>query len=129
MSDAVHRSSTFAATLAAALDGSPSRYHLYSWLKFGNVAVDHLLVTPGGLMIIKACSQMGDFKMSNDNYRRKAGLATWFATVGEPGIGNPTQELNNQVKKLREWFGQKGLEVPVDGVVRVRTGERGPDAI
>jgi hypothetical protein len=103
--------------LASALDGSPSRYHLYSWLKFGNLSVDHLLVTPGGLMIIKACSQMGDFKMSNDTYRRKAGIATWFATVGEPGIGNPTQELNNQVKKLREWFQQKGLEVPVDGVV------------
>lgn len=103
--------------IATALDGSPSRYHLYSWLKFDNLAVDHLLVTPGGLMIIKACSQMGDFKMSNDSYRRKAGMATWFATVGEPGIGNPTQELNNQVKKLREWFEKKGLEVPVDGVV------------
>jgi hypothetical protein len=103
--------------IASALDGSPARYHLYSWIKLGGVTIDHLLVTPGGLMIIKACSQMGDFKMANDNYRRKAGLATWFATVGEPGIGNPTQELNNQVKKLHAWFAEKKLEIPVDGVV------------
>lgn len=103
--------------LAAALDGSPPRYHLYSWIKLGGVAVDHLLATPNGLMIVKACSQMGDFKMSNDTYRRKAGLSVWFATAGEPGIGNPTQELNAQVKKLHEWFHEKGLEIPVDGVV------------
>jgi hypothetical protein len=105
------------ALIANALDGVPPRYHLYSWIKLGGLSIDHLLVTPGGLMIIKACSQMGDFKMSNDVYRRKAGLATWFATVGEPSIGNPTRELNDQIKKLREWFAQKGLELPVDGVV------------
>ncbi len=103
--------------LASTLEGVPPRYHLYSWIKLGGITVDHLLVTPGGLMIIKACSQMGDYKMTNDVYRRKAGLATFFATVGEPGIGNPTRELNDQVKKLRDWFAKKGLEIPVDGVV------------
>jgi hypothetical protein len=103
--------------IASALEGVPPRYHLYSWIKLGGVAIDHLLVTPGGLMIVKACSQMGDYKLYNDVYRRKTGLAVWFATVGEPGIGNPTRELDNQVKKLREYFQEKGLEIPVDGVV------------
>lgn len=105
------------ALIAATLEGVPPRYHLYNWVKLGGVTLDHVLVTPGGLMIIKACSQMGDFKMTNDVYRRKAGLATWFATLGEPGIGDPTRELNGQIKKLREYFEAKGLEIPIDGVV------------
>lgn len=105
------------ALLASNLEGVPPRYHLYNWIKLGGTAVDHLLVTPGGLMIIKACSQMGDYRMTNDVYRRKAGLATFFATIGEPGIGNPTRELNDQVKKLRDFFQKKGIEIPVDGVV------------
>src|SRR5690348_3546837 len=103
--------------IADELQTVPPRYHLYNWIKLGDVAVDHLLVTPMGLMIILAKGQMGDIKAENDRYRRKAGMSIWFATLGEPGVGMPSNELAQQVKKLRAWFEQKGYEIPVDGVV------------
>jgi hypothetical protein len=103
--------------IAEALQGVPPRYHLYNWIKLGDTAIDHLMVTPMGLMIILAKSQMGDIKAENDRYRRKAGLSIWFATLGEPGIGSPSTEMAQQVKKIRAWFEQKGYEIPVDGVV------------
>jgi hypothetical protein len=103
--------------LADVLEGVPPRYHLYSWLKLGDLPVDHLLVTPMGLLIIMAKSQIGDYRVSHDRYKRKSGLGIWFATVGEPGVGMASQEMAQQVKKLRTWFEQKGYELPVDGVV------------
>lgn len=104
-------------TIATELEGVPPRYHLYNWLKLDGIAIDHLLVTPMGLMIILAKSQMGDVKADHDRYKRKAALSIWFATLGEPGIGMPSNELAQQVKKVRAWFEQKGYELPVDGVV------------
>ncbi|HEX2910117.1 MAG TPA: NERD domain-containing protein [Chloroflexia bacterium] len=103
--------------LAEELSSLPARYHLYNWIKLDDLSVDHLLMTPQGAMIILARAQQGDIKAGHDRYRRKIGLTGWFSTLGEPGVGNPSLELANQVKKLRAWFEKKGYEIPVDGVV------------
>ncbi len=103
--------------LAETLEGVPTRFHLYNWIKLGGTAIDHLLVTPQGLMIIQVKSQIGDVKASNDRYYLKKGMTGWFATLGEPGLGNPSRELGEQVKKVRAWFEAKGYELPTDGVV------------
>lgn len=106
------------AYIAEALEGVPSRYHLYSWIWLDkNLFVEHLLVTPMGFLILAAKSQQGDIRASNDTYRRKLGLTGWFSTVGEPGLGNPSRELTASVKNVRTWFEQKGYEIPVDGIV------------
>ncbi len=99
------------------IQGVPPRYHLYNWIKLGDTPIDHLLVTPMGLMIIMAKSQFGNVKAGHDHYRRKAGVTGWFATLGEPGIGQPSKEMAEQVKSIRAWFEAKGYEIPTDGVV------------
>ncbi len=103
--------------LSNALEGVPPRYHLYSWIKLGDLPIEHLLVTPLGLMILLVKPQQGDVKASNDRVRRKAGFVGWLATLGEPGIGTASQDLANQVKIIRAWFEKKGYELPVDGVI------------
>lgn len=100
-----------------ALEGVPPRYHLYNWVKLGDMMIDHLLVTPMGFMIVSTKTHVGDVKAGHDHFRRKLGFTGWFATVGEPGLGQPSRELAAQVKKLRAWFEEKGYEVPTDGVI------------
>ncbi len=122
--------------ISEALQGVPPRYHLYNWInlneggqsdpaststskktKKADLPVEHLLVTPQGLMVIMCKPQMGDIKAGHDNYRRKTGLSVRFATLGEPGVGQPSRELAALVKKVRAWFEAKGYEIPTDGVV------------
>ena len=103
--------------IAETLEGVPPRYHLYNWVKLGDLGIEHLLVTPLGLMILMVKGQMGDIKAGHDHVRRKLGFANWFATLGEPGIGQPSQELAKQVKALRSWYEGQGYEIPVDGTI------------
>jgi hypothetical protein len=61
--------------------------------------------------------QLGKLKAGRDLYRMKRGFANSIGTLGEPGIGNPSQELSRQCKRLRTWFEQKGFDIPTDGIV------------
>ncbi len=129
------------ALISEELASIPPRYHLYNWINLKDLApaegipapkkknsfslvgnknelfIEHLLVTPLGLMIIMSKNQMGDIKAGHDHYRRKMSLTSRFASLGEPGLGKPSLELSKQVKTVRSWFESRGYEIPVDGVV------------
>lgn len=100
-----------------ALKGVPTRYHLYNYINFGGLVVDHLLVTPIGLMVINIKPYTGKVKVGHDNYRRKNSVIASIASFGEPALGNPSRETANIVKKIRAWFEQQGYDLPTDGVV------------
>ena len=100
-----------------ALKGVPPRYHLYNYVDVGGIIIEHLLVTPIGLMLIAVKPHAGKVKVGHDNYRRKNKIITSIGTFGEPGLGNPSRELGVQVKKVRAWFEQQGYDLPTDGVV------------
>jgi hypothetical protein len=99
------------------LKGVPPRYHLYNYVTIDGVTIDHLLVTPLGLMLIMIKQHVGKVKADHDSYRRKGSVITSIGTFGEPGIGSPSRDLTAQVKKVREWFEKEGFDLPTDGVV------------
>jgi hypothetical protein len=99
------------------LKGVPPRYHLYNYVTIDGVTIDHLLVTPIGLMLIMIKQHVGKVKADHDNYRRKGSVITSIGTFGEPGIGSPSRDLAAQVKKVRAWFEKEGFDLPTDGVI------------
>lgn|GEM_PF-1819219 len=99
------------------LKGVPPRYHLYNYLTISGIPIEHLLVTPQGFVILHLKGQLGKLKAGRDLYRLKRGFVNFLGTIGEPGLGNPSQELSRQVKRLRSFFEAKGYDIPVDGVV------------
>lgn len=100
-----------------ALKGVPNRYHLYNYVNFGGTVVDHLLVTPIGLMIVNVKPYTGKVKVGHDNYRRKNSVLATVAAFGEPALGNPSRDTATTVKKVRAWFEQNGYDLPTDGVI------------
>lgn len=100
-----------------ALKGVPPRYHLYNYVTIDGVTIDHLLVTPLGLMLIAVKPYLGKVKAGHDNYRRKNSIIVTVSSVGEPGLGNPSREMAFQVKKVRGWFEKQGYDLPTDGVI------------
>ncbi|MEI7555948.1 nuclease-related domain-containing protein [Candidatus Chlorohelix sp.] len=99
------------------LKSTPPRYHLYNYLNFAGISIEHMLVTPQGIILINMKGQQGRLKAGRDLYRMKRGFVNSIGAIGEPGIGNPSQELSRQCKRLRTWFEQKGFDIPTDGIV------------
>lgn len=105
-------------TIVTTLEGMPSRYHLYHWVRLdNNIKIEHMIVNPMGVLILAVKPHLGDIRATHDRYRRRLGVTGWFQVLGEPGLGNPSKELADLVKATREWFEQKGYEIPVDGIV------------
>lgn len=84
--------------------------------------VDHLLLTPGGLVVIVSRPVLGDIVASELRYKRKRGLFGWLQFVSEGTLGNPGREALNGVEAMRDYLTQRfGAEmaekVPVQPMV------------
>ena len=89
----------------------PPRYNLFNYVTFDGLAVDHLLVTPKGLLVIQSKPHTGAISASHDKWKRKIGVFGYITVFGEPTLGDPSREISNLVKKSHEWFEKERVRV------------------
>ncbi len=89
--------------LNRALKGIPREYTLYHYL----TPAYHLLVGPAGIWVIVTKYQRGRITYSKGRWRQHGGPLLWYLRMfAQEGIGRPDQEIQAEVKAVREWLRQ-----------------------
>ncbi len=100
--------------LDAALKGLDDRHVLYHY----RLHASHVLVAPSGVYVLLPKRQGGEITYANSRWRQK-GHNRFLAFFAQEGLGNPTAELEVEVKLL-EGFLEKKLpdaKIEVKGII------------
>jgi len=101
--------------LDKALEGLDKRYALYHYY----FATPHVLASHLGLTVFLPKVQEGEISYEDGRWRHRAGLRKILQLFGEPGLGRPQAELEQDVQWLKEWIdaAMPGDDIPVTGAV------------
>lgn len=82
-------------------------------------APEHVLVFPGGLLVITTRELAGGVHVENNRWKRTTGRFLAVLTFGGPSLGNPTTECNAQQEALRAFLTERDLpgEDAIDGMI------------
>jgi hypothetical protein len=93
------------------------RYTLIHYVEIGKRTIEHLLVHPGGALILTAREVPGTIVYRNNRWRKeKAGIGRLFG-MGGPQLGDPARETQANVGALSDYLADAQLEMDVDGAI------------
>jgi hypothetical protein len=93
------------------------RYALVHYAPVGKRTIEHLLIHPGGLLVLSAYELAGTIRHRDGRWRKvKAGLSRLFG-LGGPQLGDPSRETRASVEALTAFLEEAQLEVEVDGAI------------
>ncbi len=101
--------------LAKVLKGLSNKHHLYNYLS----PTPHVLLSPAGLFVLVAKNQDGEIRYENGKWRRDFKWGRFLRFFSEEPLGNPTKELEEEVKGFHRFL-ERSLpeaEVPIEGVI------------
>jgi hypothetical protein len=96
----------------AELDKRYAMYHYY-------LSSNHVIASHYGLTVVIPRSQTGGIAYTNGHWQHKAGFRKVLQLFGEPGLGRPERDLNEEMQSVKEWV-TKALpdaDIPVNGVI------------
>ncbi len=101
--------------LSRALRKLDDRHHLYNYL----LPVEHLLLTPYGLFVLKVKRVDGHIRCIDDRWSRNFSLLRLLRGFAPEPLGNPTREVRREMERLRGYLSSRllGREVEVQGVI------------
>ena len=101
--------------LAEALSGLDKRYALYCYY----FPSHHVVVSHHGFTVLTPRTQRGEISYANGKWRHKAGARKLLQLFGEPALGRPDADTQQEIEWVDEWAQDllPGVEVPVTGVV------------
>ncbi len=100
--------------LEDALEHLDKRYALYNYY----LSSDHVVASHHGLTIVKPRGQKGTVVYEDGSWRHKAGWRRLLQLFGEPSLGKPDKEVEEEVGWLKEWIDEvMGEDIPVNGVI------------
>jgi hypothetical protein len=103
--------------LDAKLQAFSDKYVLIHYPRLGKRVVEHLLIHPGGVLVITAKDYPGKVIVEGNRWRRKGlGLSRMFGMSG-PQLGNPGIETEQGIGAVEQTLKAGQLEVDVTGVV------------
>lgn len=103
--------------LDARLSGLSDKYTLIHYAQLGKRTVEHLLLHPGGVLVITAREVPGRVIVRKGRWRKKgAGLGRLFVMSG-PQLGNPVFETTQNITAVEEHLAARQLQVDVSGAV------------
>ena len=100
-----------------ALKTLPDIYRLYH---YPALPCQHLMLTPGGVVVLETINLEGNFSYKQGRWREKIGLGRALRYLVEEHLGNPIRSAQADVAYLKDQFSEKipgGEAVPVWGVV------------
>lgn len=103
--------------LAKAMKGFGRSYRLYNY----TLHVDHVLLYPYGLFVLKVKRQEGEISCQGNKWHRKFSLRRLWELFFQEALGNPTMQVQREIKALRRFIDSAGplpeAEVPIEGVI------------
>lgn len=101
--------------LSRALRKLDDRHHLYNYL----LPVEHLLLTPYGLFVLKVKRVDGHIRCIDDRWSRNFSLLRLLRGFAPEPLGNPTREVRREMERLRGYLSSRllGREVELQGVI------------
>lgn len=103
------------------LKGLSDKYSLHHGATIGGRKVEHLLITPSGVIVLAANEALGPVTCtsgrSGDRWQTRLTLLDRFSGT-RPPIGNPSLELDTGTAAVKAFLAKQGKEnVPVRGLV------------
>lgn len=95
----------------------PDRYSLIHYAPVGKERVEHVLVHPGGLLVMTAREIDGKIDVKANRWKRRSSGFRRFFTFSGPQLGNPGLETDRAVGALETFLAEEQLEVDVEGCV------------
>lgn len=93
------------------------RYSLVHYAPIGKERVEHVLVHPGGLLVITAKEIDGQIEVKANRWKRRSSGLRRFFTFSGPQLGNPSLETDRAVGAVETFLAEEQLEVDVEGCV------------
>lgn len=95
----------------------PDKYAVLHYMPFGKKTIEHLVVYPGGVVVVTARDMPGEISVRGNRWRKRGlGVTRMFGLSG-PQLGNPTFETDEAVKLVEERLTQGQLEYDVSGII------------
>ncbi len=103
--------------LDSRLSGFSDKYALIHYAQLGKRTVEHMLLHPGGVLVLTAREVPGRIVVRKGRWRKKGvGLARLFGMSG-PQLGNPAYETAQSIAAVEQHLAANQLQVDVSGVV------------
>ena len=105
--------------LERGMKGFDDKYAYFVW----SLPASHVLVGPHGVIAFALRSERSKVTVQGDRWREPFGIGRFFMVFAREGVGNPTLELDDQIKKLRALVdqtplpgGESAASVPIEPV-------------
>jgi hypothetical protein len=105
--------------LERSMKGFDDKYAYFAW----SLPANHVLVGPSGILVMAVRSDRGRVTVQGDRWREPFSIGRFFTVFAREGVGNPTLELEDQIKRLRALLekaplpqGESADSVPIEPV-------------
>jgi hypothetical protein len=99
------------------LKGLNSRYTLIHYPMVGKKVVEHLLVHPGGVLVMTARELDGKVSQVRSSWKKTGGLFRRLFSFSGPQLGNPSFDTDASIQRVQTMLQENQLEVDVLGAV------------
>ncbi|MEJ7900813.1 MAG: nuclease-related domain-containing protein [Thermomicrobiales bacterium] len=99
------------------LKSLPDRYALVHYAPVGKRRLEHVLVHPGGALVLTVKELDGVIEERKSRWRRKGSGLRRFLSFSGPQLGNPSIETDASIGALESFLTEKQFEVDVEGAV------------
>jgi hypothetical protein len=79
--------------------------------------IDHVLVHPGGVLVITTRDFPGSASVENDVWRRKGSLLSRAFMISGPQIGNPTRDTDNAMAMMEKILTEADIEAEIQSAI------------
>lgn len=99
------------------LKSQPDRYALVHYAAVGNKRIEHILVHPGGAVVLTAKEVDGVVAQNGNKWRRKGSGIRRFLSFSGPQLGSPSIETDESIKRLEAFLAENQQEIDVQGAI------------
>ncbi|HEV2128112.1 MAG TPA: NERD domain-containing protein [Thermomicrobiales bacterium] len=98
-------------------DKLSDRYTLLHFAPMGKTKAEHLLLHPGGLLVITLRELDGRIVERGRRWTRKAGGLRRLFSFSGPQLGNPSMETEEAIKEVEAYLAEHHMEFDVNGSI------------
>ncbi|HYJ12898.1 MAG TPA: nuclease-related domain-containing protein [Thermomicrobiales bacterium] len=99
------------------LKNLPDRYSVIHYAPVNTKRVDHVVIHPGGALVITSKEVDGTIVEVGSKWRRQGNGIRRFLSFSGPQLGNPSIETDESIRRLESLLAEKSMEVDVEGAV------------
>lgn len=99
------------------LKGLGERHTIVHYAQVEKRVVEHLLIHPGGVLVLTARELAGAISHRKNRWRKRAAGFGRLLSFGGPQLGDPSRETQTNVDALSAFLAEKGFDADVDGAI------------